>query len=69
MEMPYNYIRQGWQCPVCGKVHAPWVSACDCHITIAKGTPTTNVDYTRQESITASFAEQTNRRVNDEQSN
>ena len=42
MEMPYNYIQQGWQCPVCGKVH----------VTIAKGAPTTNIDYARQESIT-----------------
>ena len=22
--------RQGWQCPVCSKVHAPWVPACAC---------------------------------------
>ena len=22
--------RQGWQCPRCGKVHAPWVAHCDC---------------------------------------
>lgn len=21
----------GWECPVCGKVHAPWVAGCDCH--------------------------------------
>jgi len=21
---------KGWQCPVCGKVHAPWVASCDC---------------------------------------
>jgi hypothetical protein len=24
-------IRQGWQCPVCRKVHAPHVNECDCH--------------------------------------
>lgn len=23
--------QQGWQCPVCRKVHAPWVASCDCH--------------------------------------
>jgi len=22
---------EGWQCPVCMKVWAPWVAACDCH--------------------------------------
>jgi len=21
----------GWICPRCGRVHAPWVSGCDCH--------------------------------------
>ena len=21
----------GWVCPVCGKVNAPWVDACNCH--------------------------------------
>lgn len=23
--------RQGWQCPACGKVWAPFVTNCDCH--------------------------------------
>lgn len=22
---------QGWICPRCGKVHAPWIASCDCH--------------------------------------
>lgn len=26
-----GFVQQGWQCPVCGKVHAPWVAGCDCH--------------------------------------
>ena len=26
-----GFVQQGWQCPVCGKVHAPWVSECDCY--------------------------------------
>lgn len=26
-----GFVQQGWQCPVCGKVHTPWVSECDCH--------------------------------------
>ena len=21
----------GWICPVCGKVHAPWVPSCECN--------------------------------------
>ena len=25
-----NLFYQGWICPRCGKVHAPWVSCCDC---------------------------------------
>ena len=24
-----NNIQQGWQCPVCKRVYAPWVSSCD----------------------------------------
>ena len=24
--------QQGWQCPVCRTVHAPWVASCFCHI-------------------------------------
>lgn len=27
----FNKPRTGWQCPVCNKVHAPFVAACDCH--------------------------------------
>jgi len=22
---------KGWECPKCGKVHAPWVAECDCY--------------------------------------
>ena len=24
--------QQGWQCPVCKKVNAPWVPGCSCHM-------------------------------------
>lgn len=66
MEMPYKYIQQGWQCPVCGKVYAPWVSECDCHKIEVTGTTTTKYDYSgytdyaQQESITVGFVGQTN---------
>ncbi len=50
MEMPVRYIEKGWQCPVCGKVHAPWVSGCDCH---QYGVSTTsNLDWTHHDSHT-----------------
>lgn len=25
-------IQQGWQCPVCGTVNAPWKPVCDCQV-------------------------------------
>ena len=28
----YGYIPQGWQCPVCGKVNAPYVGQCLCNL-------------------------------------
>lgn len=28
-DMP-QYIPQGWQCPVCKRVHSPSVPSCDC---------------------------------------
>ena len=31
MNFTYPATRQGWQCPICNKVHAPFVAACDCH--------------------------------------
>lgn len=26
----------GWICPVCGRVHAPWVPSCECEGQIVK---------------------------------
>lgn len=49
MEMPVRYIERGWQCPVCGKVHAPWVSGCDCHQYSVS--TTSNLDWTHDDFI------------------
>jgi hypothetical protein len=27
---------KGWECPKCGKVHAPWVAECDCYKQVSK---------------------------------
>ena len=29
-------IPTGWQCPLCGKIHAPWIPACECKQSIYK---------------------------------
>ena len=50
MEMPIRYVEQGWQCPVCGKVHAPWVSGCDCHQYDVSST--SNLDWTHHSTNT-----------------
>lgn len=47
--------QQGWQCPVCGKVNAPWVAQCPCDGKLKTYTTTTGtgetleykVDYTK----------------------
>ncbi len=38
---PFGAILQpmgqsGWRCPSCGKVHAPFVTGCDCHMRAAQ---------------------------------
>lgn len=46
---------QGWQCPVCGKVNAPWMPECDCHrrtSVTTNNTGTGNVDWLHHESKT-----------------
>ena len=41
MRMPaYGTPDLGWQCPVCRKVHAPFMPSCDCHE--PKETPNAN---------------------------
>ena len=25
-----GYPQQGWECPRCGKINAPWISQCNC---------------------------------------
>lgn len=44
MEQSFINVQQGWQCPICKKVHAPWVSGCDCNCS-KSGTSTTPNDW------------------------
>ena len=41
-------ISYGWVCPICGKVHAPWVKECDCNGVLPKTNtagPLPGLDY------------------------
>lgn len=29
-----EFLQQGWQCPACKKILAPWMPNCNCHETI-----------------------------------
>ena len=33
----FGQPQMGWQCPRCHKVHAPWVSECDCQLGSTSG--------------------------------
>lgn len=41
-------VQQGWQCPVCGMVNAPWKPVCDCRVL---NTPVYNDKSTGQPSL------------------
>ena len=30
-EKPQTFAQQGWICPKCGRVNAPWVGTCPCY--------------------------------------
>lgn len=53
MDWDYHSInigaQQGWQCPVCGKVNAPWMMQCTCD-----GKASYKIDYTRETTTTGS---------------
>ena len=38
--------QQGWQCPVCGQVNAPWISQCPCNGKIPSYTTTVSTGET-----------------------
>lgn len=50
MDWDYHTIQlgaqQGWQCPVCGSVNAPWVAQCPCGGKVKSYTTTTTTDGT-----------------------
>ena len=50
--------QQGWQCPVCGKVNAPWMMQCTCD-----GKTSYKINYTRETSTTGSQIIYNNRPV------
>ena len=57
MDWDYHSIQlgaqQGWQCPICGRVNAPWMAQCTCdgkvpsHTTTAGTGTTVKIDYAR----------------------
>lgn len=43
-------VQQGWQCPVCGRVNAPWLPCCSCGGKFGTYTTTDGTDYKPTES-------------------
>ena len=48
----YSNVQQGWECPRCGCINAPWVSQCNCNndyeITCTSDRLTINPDWCKQ---------------------
>ena len=36
VEIPSKMLKQGWECPRCGAVNAPWVARCRCSVKESK---------------------------------
>lgn len=43
--------QQGWQCPVCGKILAPWLSECPCQGLGSQTVTATTINYDQIEKI------------------
>ena len=35
-------MKQGWECPKCKKVYAPWMPSCNCNTTVTSSNTTSN---------------------------
>lgn len=55
-DVNHPFAQQGWQCPVCGRVFAPWVWECPCggngRLTYTSDR-TSPIDWTHHDSKTA----------------
>lgn len=52
MEQSFISVQQGWQCPICKRVYAPWVSGCDCSYSDNGTTLTPKIEWRDQITIT-----------------
>ena len=48
-------VQQGWQCPVCGRVNAPWMPCCSCggkaDVRLSYSSTSTDYDLDREKYL------------------
>jgi primosomal protein N' len=57
-------MNQGWQCPNCGKAHAPWMPTCDSELVTMPATGTNICDHEWQSDTAGTYCPKCGTRTN-----